>query len=141
MASDKTVLHFGQAATGPSELVSRFARENGLEIVPVDQVEEVRALLNRRFPACVILELEGDSTDILTLTKTLKGDAFTAIVPLVVLVPDGQESLAGDCLGVGADEVIHSGLPAREQELRLELFGNHAVPAVLRPVAGGASGS
>ena len=120
MSADKTVLYFGSHGSGPSELVSGFARENGLEVVPVDRPEDVRALLNRTFPACLVLDLEGDPSEILELTKTLKHDAFTAIVPLVVLAPQENEALAGDCLAVGADEVIHRGLPQREQELRLE---------------------
>ena len=120
MASDKTVLYYGSHASDPSELVSSFAQENGLDVVTVSSPEDVRALLNRTFPACLVLDLEGDPSEILELTRTLKNDAFTSIVPLVVLVPQGEVALAGDCLEASADEVIHGGLPQREQALRLE---------------------
>lgn len=120
MASDKTVLYYGSHGSAPSELVSSFARENGLEVVSVGSSKDVRALLNRTFPACLVLDLEGDPSEILELTRTLKNDAFTSIVPLVVLVPQGHEDLAAECLEASADEVIHGGLPHREQALRLE---------------------
>jgi GGDEF domain-containing protein len=120
MSPNNTVLHFGSNGSGPSELVSRFAREKGLGVVSVHRPGEVRALLNRTFPACLVMELDGDPSEILELTRSLKHDTFTAIVPLVVLAPESGATIAGDCLEAGADEVIHAGLPEREQALRLE---------------------
>lgn len=120
MASDKTVLYYGPEGSGPTELVSSFAREKKLGVLDVPRAEDVRALLNRTFPACLVLDLQSDPSEILSLIRSLKTDAFTAIVPLVVLAPEGEESLAVHCLEAGADEVIHRGLPLREQELRIE---------------------
>ena len=118
MASERTILYFGPGRDSPSEIVSRFAEEQGFEVVTVDRAAEVRALLNRTFPGCVVLEGDADVTEIVELARVLKQDAFTGIVPLVVLLSDRQGS--SDFLAAGADEVVNADLPERERLLRLE---------------------
>jgi len=120
MASDKTILYFGPGRAAPSDLVARFAREHGLEIVTVHSPDEVRALLNRAFPACVVLEEDSDIGDTAALAVTLKQDAFTGIVPVVVMLPESASNLSADLLAAGADEVVTEGLPERERLLRLD---------------------
>ncbi|MSR21273.1 MAG: GGDEF domain-containing protein [Gemmatimonadetes bacterium] len=118
MASDKTVLYFGPRRKRPSALVTRFARENGLEVVTVSGADEVRAMLNRSCPGCVILD--GDPTGMAELARGLKQDAFTGIVPLIVVLPKSDAGAAADMLAAGADEVVSDGLPEREYSLRLD---------------------
>jgi GGDEF domain-containing protein len=120
MSSEKTVLYFGPGHLDPSPLVSRFGEQNALRVVAVPRAADVRALLNRTFPACLVLETGKEAEEVLDLCRTLKQDAFTAIVPLVVLVPAGEAELAVECLVAGADEVVHEGLPPREKLLRLD---------------------
>jgi GGDEF domain-containing protein len=120
MASDKTILYLGPRRQPPSALVTRFARENGLEVVLVAGTDEVRALLNRSYPGCVILEVEGDPTAIVELARGLKQDAFTGIVPLIVMLPKAEAGAVADMLAAGADEVVSDGLSEREYLLRLD---------------------
>ena len=120
MASEKTVLYHGPSRTGPSDLVSGFGEANGLAVHAVAEPSEVRALLNRTYPACLILEAGDDEFQILELTRSLKSDAFTAIVPLVVMVSGDRPDVAADFLEAGADEVLSEVLPEREKTLRLE---------------------
>ncbi len=120
MASDKTILYLGPRRKPPSALVTRFASENGLEVVTVEGTDEVRALLNRSYPGCVILEVEGDPTGILELARGLKQDAFTGIVPLIVMLPKAEAGAVADMLAAGADEVVSDGLSEREYLLRLD---------------------
>jgi GGDEF domain-containing protein len=68
----------------------------------------------------VILEVDWDHARIAALTQTLKQDAFTGIVPVVVLLPKSDPSLAADMLAAGADEVVSENLPEREYLLRLD---------------------
>ena len=118
MHSDKTVLYFGPGRTDPSPLVSRFIEENELNVVFVDRSANVRALLNRTMPACLVIEADS-STDILQLIRSLKEDSFTGIVPLVVFL-SGESDGTSNLLAVGADEVVNRTVPDREQLLRLE---------------------
>ncbi|HIN50569.1 MAG TPA: hypothetical protein EYM78_07620 [Gemmatimonadetes bacterium] len=119
MASDKTLLYFGPSRTGPSPIVSRFAEESGLELVCVDEASELRALLNRTMPACVVMESDSDSADFVEVVRVLKGDSFTSIVPLVVVLGPGNPGVS-DLLAVGADEVVLDSAPDREKRLRLD---------------------
>ena len=57
----------------------------------------------------------------LALCSELKKDPFTAVVPIVVLVPAEQTDLVSDWLAAGVDEVVSETHTEREQELRLEL--------------------
>jgi len=120
MAAERTVLYYGPGTRDPSPLVSRFAEDNDLVVQRLRKPDEARALLNRAFPAGVILEMGESHDEILDLSRTLKQDTFTAIVPLVILVPEGMSGLAGECLEAGADEVVHDGLPEMEKALRLQ---------------------
>jgi GGDEF domain-containing protein len=120
MASDKTILYYGPRRKAPSTLVARFARENGLDVITVGSTDEVRALLNRSFPGCVILDVDTDQPGITALAQNLKQDAFTGIVPLVVMLPKADPGLTADMLAAGADEVVSEGLPEREYRLRLD---------------------
>jgi GGDEF domain-containing protein len=120
MAAERTVLYYGPDRRDPSPLVSRFAEDNGLAIERLERPDDVRARLNRAFPACVVLEIGEVSDEILELSGSLKQDTFTAIVPLVILVPRGMVDLAGRCLEAGADEVVHEDFPGTEKLLRLQ---------------------
>jgi GGDEF domain-containing protein len=120
MASDKTVLYFGPGRTNPSPLVTRFAREQGLDVVSVEDADDVRALLNQSYPGCVILQTDADPGAIAALAQGVKQDAFTGIVPVVVLLPRADPGLTADMLAAGADEVLNEGLPEREFLLRLD---------------------
>jgi GGDEF domain-containing protein len=120
MAAERTVLYYGPDGRDPSPLVSRFAEENALVIERLEQPEDVHSRLNRAFPACVVLEIGEISDEILELSRSLKQDTFTAIVPLVILVPKGMVDLAGRCLEAGVDEVVHEDFPGNEKVLRLQ---------------------
>jgi GGDEF domain-containing protein len=120
MASDKTILHFGPGGVGPSDFVSAFARDNALDIESVETADEVRALLNRTFPACVLVDGDTHLDEIVELSRGLKGDAFTGIVPLVVLLSGGVRASGAAFLEAGADEVLWTETDERERRLRLE---------------------
>lgn len=120
MASDKTVLYFGPGRTAPSVLVTRFAREQGLELLSVGDAQGVRALLNQAYPGCVILQGDNNLGEVALLAQGLKQDAFTGIVPVVVVLPTADPGVTADMLAAGADEVLNEGLPEREFLLRLD---------------------
>ena len=119
MASDKTVFYFGPGRTAPSPIVARFTEENELEVVRVDQAVELRALLHRTLPACVVMETGTSSAEIVEAVRVLKEDSFTRIVPLAVMLSGGEDGVS-DLLAVGADEVVHDSTEDREKRLRLD---------------------
>ncbi len=119
MASERTILFFGPGRASPSDLVSRFAQDNGLEVVAVERADEVWALLNRTYPGCVVFEGDSPGHEVVELARAIKQDVFTGIVPLVVLLSESGQERSYDFLEAGADEVVSAYLPERERLLRL----------------------
>lgn len=120
MASDKTILYFGPGRAASSDFVIRFCRDRGLELDVMEDEDEVRDMLNRTFPACIILDGDGDVEQIVELSRMVKGDAFTGIVPLVVLLSEGTAVQAPEFLKAGADDVLRGEMGEEERFLRLE---------------------
>lgn len=120
MASDKTILFFSSGGSEATSFVSSFADARGLEFEAVATEEDVRALLNRTYPGCVILDGGSGREGIASLVTSLKQDAFTGIVPLVVTLASGDAGGAVGFLTAGADEVLQAEMPDDEKVLRLE---------------------
>ena len=83
----RSIVYFEPGRSAPSESVVGFARDRGLHLHQVGSAAEVRTLLNRSFPACVVLDARTDYAQVLDICRSRKADAFTAIVPVVVQVP------------------------------------------------------
>jgi GGDEF domain-containing protein len=122
MASEKSIIYFGPGRASPSAAVSGFARDRGLDLYEAASADEVHALLNRSFPACLVLDATHDPTAVLDLCRRMKADAFTAIVPVVVQVPGEGKDSSATALEAGADEVMGDLVSDREKRLRLELL-------------------
>ncbi len=123
--ADRSIVYFGPGRDAPSDLIRVFAAERGLRYEQVDTPDGVHALLNRTFPACLVLEASGDPAPVLSLCSEVKGESFTAIVPVVILASD-EDTLAADSLAAGADDVIADVISDREKLLRLELVMRRA---------------
>ena len=122
----RTVLiyHSPSGRSAPA-LVRDFAEESGLALNEIREPDEVLALVNRSFPAGVVVDTpDHDST--FQLCKTLKADAFSAIVPVVMNVPPDREDLVLAGLEAGADEVLTDDTVEREKILRMRMILNRA---------------
>ena len=118
--AERTIVYFGPGRTTPSQLVATCAEKNELELIAVDSTEEVHALLNRTFPACVVLDAESEAEPVLALCRELKDESFTAIVPVVILTPAEAPEMAATGLAAGADDVVARSVSDEEKVLRLE---------------------
>lgn len=125
MASDWTVLYFDGVGGKPSELLARFAESRGLSLTPVESSEGVMHRVNRAIPASLLLDASADMGSVLDLCSRIKSDAFTAILPVAVLVDERERTATA--LEAGADEVIVDGEDPYEAELRLDLLLRRAV--------------
>jgi GGDEF domain-containing protein len=124
MASGNTLVYFTAGKRNPPGLIQRFGEAHGLDLLPVDNRDEVLALLNRSFPACLVLDASLEPETALELCSSIKADPFTSIVPTVVLIsdrPEGVGELPAAGLQAGADEVVSDLVTEEERSLRLEL--------------------
>ena len=116
----RTIVYSASSPSAGPDLLTRFCVEHGYSLLAVESAEGVHALLNRSFPSCLVLDGGDDPAPMLDLCARVKRDTFTAIVPVILLIPSNQSDLAADCLAAGADEVVSQAGSDREQSLRFE---------------------
>jgi GGDEF domain-containing protein len=121
MPPRKTLVYYAPDRSVATDLVERYARERGLDLRQVEEPAEILSLLNRSLPACVVLDGGDTGQGILDLCRSLKHDAFTAIVPVVIMTPSGAGKTAARGLEAGADEVVGADVSEEEKRLRLDL--------------------
>src|SRR5262245_51613727 len=121
MPAEKSIIYYGPGRP-VSASVFGFARERGLTVLQAQSADEVSAMLNRSFPACLVLDLSDASGSVLELCRTMKSDAFTAIVPVVVQVAGEGKEASAEALEAGAAEVMSDLVSDREKRLRLDLL-------------------
>lgn len=120
MPSEMTLVYYGSGMESPPDLLLRFGAEHHLTVKVFTDPAEVRAVVNRAYPAGIVLDAAGGTAEVMELCAALKADAFTAIVPVVILTPPDRADLAPEGLAAGAEEVIPESLSNREKWLRLE---------------------
>ncbi len=121
MPPARTLAFYGPDRPRSHRRVAEFCAAHGLRHLVVGTMDGVRQLMNRSFPACLVFDAAAGPREVLDLTRELKNDSFTAIVPIVVVVPPEERDMGADALQAGADEVLEDGIPEREWSLRMEL--------------------
>jgi GGDEF domain-containing protein len=121
----KPVVAYRSASSEPvPALVSNFAERNGMAVQEVRSCEEVLELVNRTFPACIIFGSPPRDETIRTC-RTLKGDAFSAVIPVIFIDEhDGERGLTA--MEAGADELLTGDMTPEEQAIRLQVTLNRA---------------
>jgi GGDEF domain-containing protein len=102
-----------------------FAAESGLAINEIQEPDEVVALVNRTFPAGVVMDTDGRD-GCMQLCRDLKSDPFSGIVPVVMHVPTGRKDLVLEGLEAGADEVLPDEALEKERLLRMRMILSRA---------------
>ncbi len=121
MRSERSIAFHGPSDAETGTRIRRFCKSHDLGHIQLRDLDAARALMNRTFPGCLVLDARADEAAVLALCSELKRDAFTAIVPLVVLTPADGDDTSAEALSSGADEVMPAEISAREFELRMEL--------------------
>jgi GGDEF domain-containing protein len=122
----KTVLVYHSPSGRECPAVVRdFADSAGLALNEIADQDEVIAIVNRRFPAGIVLDTEAENGTI-ELCRRLKSDPFSAIVPIVLAVRSGQKTLVIEGLEAGADDVMPDDMDMRERTLRMHMILNRA---------------
>ncbi|HKK93350.1 MAG TPA: diguanylate cyclase [Longimicrobiales bacterium] len=121
MASERTIAYLGPESTRSGSRIRDFCEARGFAFLEMANFGAVRALMNRSFPACVVLDAGHDPEGTLDTCRDLKREAFTAIVPVVIFIGEHQDSLAARALAGGADEVLWRDISDDELRLRMDL--------------------
>ncbi|MDT8369189.1 MAG: diguanylate cyclase [Longimicrobiales bacterium] len=121
MSSERTLAFLGPDSHSTGARIREFCTDRGLSWLELRDFDEVRSLLNRSSPATVVIDSVADPDGTIALCRELKVDAFTGIVPVVILVGADDDGAASRALIEGADEVLHHGAATDELWLRLDL--------------------
>jgi GGDEF domain-containing protein len=101
----------------PPPLLTTFAEESGLSIRVLQSVASILELVNRSFPAAVILGPPVDE-EAVALCQALKADAYSAVIP-VLFISDSDREAGLSAMAGGADELLTSDMSPEEQAIRL----------------------
>lgn len=108
----------------PPPLVREFAERNDLHILEVESCATLLELVNRTFPAAIIFGTPTDR-EAIEMCRTLKGEAFTAVIPVVFIdAAEGDHGL--QAMEAGADELLTADMAPKEQAMRLQVTLNRA---------------
>jgi GGDEF domain-containing protein len=114
-----TVLFFSAAGRPVPDFLARWVDGKDLAIVPVPDAAEVEQRVLRTLPRLVVIDADGGAEG-LGLCTRLKGDSYSAIVPLAVLTSRHTTDRVQEWFAAGADEVISPLFEPAEQAVRLD---------------------
>lgn len=103
----------------PPQLLRDFAERNGFHIVVVDSRAAILELVNRSFPACLVLGSPIDQ-EAIEACEALKADAYSAVIPVLVLA-DSDRAAGLAAMEAGADELLTPDMTPEEQAIRLKV--------------------
>lgn len=115
-------IYFSPRGQRIPECVSSFAERTGHEVICPLRPAEVLDRVSRAFPSAIIIDGVADADgQALQLCRTIKGETFTGVVPVIVHLTGATDVNAAAALEAGADEVLTISISDRECDLRLEL--------------------
>jgi GGDEF domain-containing protein len=115
-----TILYYSPDARPVPPLVRQWADAKAFPLMVLDSADEVESIVLRGFPCILFVDANKDGTDGANLVGRLKGDAFTAIVPVAMLADTHHPERVQAWFSAGTDEVITGLFSPAEQRARLE---------------------
>ena len=106
------------------DLVREWAESDGSPLLALADPAEVHAIILRGFPCFLFLDADRTGPAGRDLVIRLKSDAFTAIVPVVVLSDRHEQAAVESWFAAGADEVITGLFSIPEQRARIAAIQN-----------------
>ncbi len=121
MRTRPTILYYSPDSRPLPGLVRQWAETKSFPLMVVDSAAEVESIVLRGFPAILFVDADGERGETgKELVRRLKGDAFTAIIPVAVLAGTHDSECVQSWFAAGGDEVITGIFSPAEQRARLE---------------------
>jgi two-component system phosphate regulon response regulator PhoB len=110
------------------EVLRYNLEKEGFDVEVLTRGDEVFDAVRRRVPDLILLDLMLPGLDGLEVTRSLKRDAATARIPLVMLTARGEEVDRIVGLELGADDYVAKPFSPREVVLRVKAVLRRARP-------------
>jgi diguanylate cyclase (GGDEF)-like protein len=115
-----TILYFGPVGDAVPGLVQEWARDKDFPMEVHSDPAQVESIILRGHPCLLFIDAARMSAPGLDLTRRLKTDPFTAIVPVLVIAPDHDAPAIQRWFSAGADEILSDVFPGQEKRARLD---------------------
>ena len=120
MRTRPTILYHSPEARPVPDLVRHWAEVKDFPLEVLADPADVQAIVLRGFPCFLFVDADRAGTRGVDLVRTLKSDAFTAIVPTVMLSGRHDPAEVQSWFSAGTDEVITGLFSPAEQRSRLD---------------------
>ena len=120
MRTRPTILFFSPAGRSAPDCVRQWADGKSLAIIPVSDPAALHEMVLRSLPQLVVIDADDSGATGLELCARLKGDSYSAIVPLAAVITRHTTNGVKSWFAAGADEVITPLFEPAEQILRLD---------------------
>src|SRR5439155_2217271 len=124
--SRQAILFFSPAGRSVPDFVTAWVNGKGLPIIALPQAAGVEERVLRGLPTLVVIDADSAGDEGMQLCARLKGDAYTAIVPLAVITNRHATDAVRKWFEAGADEVITPLFEPDEQAGRLDALVTRA---------------
>jgi GGDEF domain-containing protein len=124
--SRQAILFFSPAGRSVPDFVTTWVNGKGLPVITVPEAAGVEERVLRALPTLVVVDADSAGNAGLELCARLKGDAYTAIVPLAVVTNRHATDMVRKWFTAGADEVITPLFEPGEQAGRLDALVTRA---------------
>jgi GGDEF domain-containing protein len=118
--SRQRIIVFSPAGRAVPPIVGRWSEGRGLQVVVEQDPIRVEQMVLRALPSLILVDADGSGGEGLRLCGQLKGDPYTAIVPLAALLSRHATDTVKEWFAAGADEVITPLFEPAEQTGRLD---------------------
>jgi GGDEF domain-containing protein len=117
----RVLLHFSPHGRPVPAAVQEFARASDFPVLELQDASDVRVRAGRVYPAALVVDATDPAEGAIALCTTMKREAFTSVIPIVMYMAEQGHEGAAAALEAGADEVLVDGLSPREFALRLKM--------------------
>src|SRR5256884_8077754 len=124
--SRQAILFFAPAGRSVPDFVTAWVNGKGLPIIALPQAAGVEERVLRGLPTLVVIDADSAGDEGMQLCARLKGDAYTAIVPLAVVTNRHATDAVRKWFAAASDEVITPLFEPGEQTGRLDALVTRA---------------
>ena len=122
MRARPTVHYFSPAERPVPELLATWLGTKPFSVLQFGDSTNLETVARRSPPLLIIIDADGSGSDGSALCRSLKSDAFSAIVPIVFFAGRHPTEQVREWFEAGADEVITPLFEPAEQRSRLDVL-------------------
>ena len=126
MRSRQAILFFSPARRAVPDFVTAWVNGKAMPVISLPEASGVEERVLRLPPTLVVVDADSAGEEGMQLCARLKGDAYTAIVPLAVVTNRHATDTVRRWFAAGADEVITPLFEPGEQAGRLDALVTRA---------------